>query len=109
MWWQIIIKIAESSRSEANKREFILWTTSIIRIVVYEESDLLTFRLALAIALTTLRGLIFSLVNALIFFLSLLYKPVTNTFTPIYKTEVVVVFYETCSETSVVRPISVAD
>ena len=63
MWWQIIIKIAESSRSEANKREFILWTTSIICIVVYEESDLLTFRLALAIALTTLRGFSASLMH----------------------------------------------
>ena len=82
-----------------NKHEFILKSISIIGIVAYEESDLLTFWFALATALTTFRGFSASLLT---FFLSLLFKPVTNTFTPIYKIELAVVFYETCPETSVV-------
>ena len=56
-------KIAESSRSVANKHEFILGTISIIGIVVYEESDLLTFWFALATALTTFSGFSASLLH----------------------------------------------
>ena len=57
-------KIAESSRAVANKHEFILGTISIIGIVVYEESDLLTFRFALATALTTFSGFSASLLHS---------------------------------------------
>ena len=57
-------KIAESSRSAPNKHEFILGIISVIGIVVYEESDLLTFRFALATALTTFRGFSASLLHS---------------------------------------------
>ena len=57
-------KIAESSRSVRNKHEFILGTISIIAIVVHEESDLLTFRFALAATLTTFRGFSASLLHS---------------------------------------------
>ena len=68
-------KIVESSRAVvpkglcsqgsavANKHEFILGTISIIGIVVYEESDLLTFRFALATTLTTFSGFSASLLH----------------------------------------------
>ena len=68
-------KIVESSRAVvpkglcsqgsavANKHEFILGTISVIGIVVYEESDLLTFRFALATALTTFSGFSASLLH----------------------------------------------
>ena len=56
-------KIAESFRAVATKHEFIVGTISIIGIVVYEESDLLTFRFALPTALTTLSGFSASLLH----------------------------------------------